>query len=180
MRVIAGEAGGRNLKSGKGTKARPTTDLVKGAIFNTLADRVLDAKFLDLFAGFGGVGIEALSRGAERVIFVEQDPKHLVIIKENLALTRLAERAEVLRGDALKVLPSLKQQFDLIFVDPPYEAGLYEKVLESILTNSLLAENGVLILEHHTELPPQISEEYEVIKSKTYGETTLIYLWLKR
>lgn len=176
MRVIAGEARGRNLKSGKGTKARPTTDMVKGAIFNTLADRIIDARFLDLFAGFGGIGIEALSRGAERVVFVEQDPKHLAIIKENLALTRLADRAEVLRGDVVKVLAALTGEFDVIFVDPPYEAGLYEKTLEQIQMKSLLHPDGVLVVEHHSELPPQFPDYFEPIKSKSYGETTLTYL----
>lgn len=179
MRVIAGEAGGRKLKSGQGTKARPTTDMVKEALFNTLANRVVDAIWLDLFAGFGGIGIEALSRGAKKVVFVEQDPKHLAIIKENLALTQLQERAQLVRGDVLKIVPTLSDVYDVIYIDPPYESGLYEPTLELVLAKSLLHPNGVLILEHNKALTPQIPETFEVLRAKTYGETGLTILGLK-
>lgn len=179
MRVIAGEAGGRKLKSGQGTKARPTTDMVKEALFNTLGNRVIDATCLDLFAGFGGVGIEALSRGATKVVFVEQDPKHVAMIKENLVLTKLNERAQVVRGDVIKVLATLHGSFDVIYIDPPYESGLYESTMELVLGKSLLHSNGVLILEHNKALIPQIPEAFEILRSKTYGETGLTILGLK-
>lgn len=179
MRVIAGEAGGRKLKSGKGTKARPTTDMVKEALFNNLGNRVIDANFLDLYAGFGGIGIEALSRGATRAVFVEQDPKHLAIIKENLTLTGFMEQAEVLRGDVVKVLTTLCGTFDLVFVDPPYESGLYEETLNLIYAKSLLHPDGIIICEHNSGLPPIIPDCFESIKQKKYGETGLTLLVLK-
>lgn len=179
MRVIAGEARGRKLKSGKGTKARPTTDMVKEALFNNLGARVPDSNFLDLFAGFGGIGIEALSRGATKAVFVEEDSKHVAIIKENLEMTKLDEWATVLKGDVIKVLQTLNEKFDIIFVDPPYESGLYEKTLEMVQARSLLHPDGVLILEHNTGLPPVIPDYFEVIKTKTYGETVLTIIGLK-
>lgn len=179
MRVIAGEAGGRKLKSGQGIKARPTTDMVKEALFNALGERVIDAVFLDLYAGFGGIGIEALSRGAARAVFVEQDLKHLAIIKENLALTKLGEGSQVIRGDVLKVLPTLTEGFDIIYVDPPYESGLYESTLERLMERPLLHPNGVLILEHSKVSVPKIPETFELLRAKTYGETGLTILGLK-
>ncbi|MCK4257881.1 MAG: 16S rRNA (guanine(966)-N(2))-methyltransferase RsmD [Halanaerobiales bacterium] len=179
MRVIAGEARGRKLKSGKGLKARPTSDRVKEALFNIIAGNVIEANFLDLFAGFGGIGIEALSRSANKVVFIEEDPQHVKIIKENLNMVNFQNQAKVTRGDVLKLLPSINQNFDIIYLDPPYQAGLYEKVLELILANSLIKKDGIIICEHSTDLPPQIPELLEVLKSKSYGSISLTFVGVK-
>ncbi|AZR72869.1 16S rRNA (guanine(966)-N(2))-methyltransferase RsmD [Anoxybacter fermentans] len=179
MRVIAGEARGRKLKSGKGLKARPTTDRVKEALFSILGNYVIDANFLDLFAGFGGIGIEAISRGAKKAVFIELNPKHLKIIKENLTLTRFNDRAEVICGDVLKVLPKLNNSFDIIYLDPPYEAGLYEKTLKIIYEKNLIQKDGIIVCEHNTELPPKLPDHFKLLKYKSYGNIGLTFIGVK-
>ncbi len=179
MRVIAGDARGRKLKSGKGLKARPTSDRVKEALFNIISEYVIDADFLDLFAGFGGIGIEALSRSAKQVVFVEQDSKHVQIIKENINLVNFEDKAKVIRGDVLKILAAIDQNFDIIYLDPPYQAGLYEGVLSLILEQDLIKKNGIIICEHDTNLPPQIPDSLEVLKCKSYGSISLTFIGIK-
>lgn len=176
MRVIAGLARGRKLKSGKGDKARPTTDRVKESLFNILLNLTVNADILDLFAGFGGIGIEAISRGANSVVFVEQDSKHVKIIMENLELTGLSESAQVVRGDVLKAIPRLDQKFDIIYLDPPYTAGLYEQTLNLLLEHNLLKRKGIIICEHSANQHIQYTKDFELLKYKSYGETGLTFL----
>lgn len=176
MRVIAGLARGQRLKSGKGDKARPTTDRAKESLFNILGNLVVDTEFLDLYAGFGGIGIEALSRGAKHVVFVEKDVKHHKIIQENVKMTKFEDQAQVICGDVLKVLPTLKKSYDLIYLDPPYESGVYGETLELIHAHQVLVHDGILILEHSRDIKPEISEHYEVRKYKQYGEVGLTFL----
>lgn len=152
MRVITGSAKGRPLATVKGRDIRPTADRVKESLFNVLGNRVADAEFLDLFAGSGAVGIEALSRGATRCVFVELMTTHLKVVEENLAKTGLAGSAELLRRDARSAAADLGRrgrQFDLIFVDPPYAKGLVDEALAAIVEYRLLAPGGWVAAEHH-------------------------------
>ncbi len=156
MRVISGSAKGRSLKTVKGREIRPTSDRVKESLFNVLMPRLPDALFLDLFAGSGNVGIEALSRGAARCVFVELMTGHLKVVEENLRTTGLWERAELLRRDARAAVADLAnrgRRFDLIFVDPPYGQELVPEALRLIAQHGVLTDDGWVICEHHHKDP---------------------------
>lgn len=179
MRVNTGLAKGRRLKSVKGMATRPTADKVKLALFNILGAKVMDCIFLDLFAGTGAIAIEALSRGARQAVLVDNHPHACKVIKENLELTGLKERAEVLCLDALGAIPALMRSakvFDIIFVDPPYDSGLVPSVLEGIGKGKLLANQGVLVVESRARdsLPVSI-EGLESFRQATYGDTSLTF-----
>ena len=142
MRVIAGEAKGRRLFAVPGQSTRPITDRVKTSLFNILAGQVPEARFLDLFAGTGGVGIEALSRGASEAVFVERDERALAIIRRNLEVTRLAVHARVVRHDVFKFIAGYNgQPFDIIHVAPPQYQGLWARTLRA-LDGSSPAQNA--------------------------------------
>ena len=133
MRVITGSARGRRLGELKGMETRPTTDKVKESIFNCIQFDVEDARVLDLFAGTGQLGIEALSRGAKSALFVDKRADAVKLVRENLALCRLEENAQVICGDSLAVARHAeREEFDIIFLDPPYESGLLEQAMEKI------------------------------------------------
>ena len=132
MRVITGSARGRRLGELKGTETRPTTDKVKESIFNCIQFDVEDARVLDLFAGTGQLGIEALSRGAQSAVFVDRRTEAAKLVRDNLALCGFSDRAQVVCGDAMGYLSSLRTKFDIIFLDPPYEAELLEQSLAHI------------------------------------------------
>jgi 16S rRNA (guanine966-N2)-methyltransferase len=152
LRVITGSAKGHPLKTAKGRDIRPTADRVKESLFNVIGPRVAGADFLDLFAGSGAVGIEALSRGAHSCTFVEMLTLHLKVVEENLAATGLKDQAQLLRRDARAAAADLGQRkasFDLIFVDPPYGQALVPAALEAIAAAGLLRANGWAICEHH-------------------------------
>ena len=179
MRVITGTAKGRALKAPKGLTTRPTTDRVKEALFNILGLKVRGAKFLDLFAGSGGIGIEALSRGAQRALFIEKDPKALEVIKANLALTGLGLNALVLTGDVYKNLDYIGQQgqkFEFVFMDPPYLMDFEEPVLAKIDSLKLLALGGQVIVESskRDDIPTQVGSLATVRREK-YGDTHLTF-----
>jgi 16S rRNA (guanine966-N2)-methyltransferase len=151
LRVIAGSAKGLALAAPPGRRTRPTADRVREAIFNRLAGRVVDAAVLDLFAGSGALGIEALSRGAARAVFVEVDRRALAALSENLARSRLAGQAAVLPLSVPRALARLVQageRFDLIFADPPYRLSWGARLLADAHLQALLAPGGVLVLEH--------------------------------
>ena len=147
MRVIAGSARRLHLKTPEGLETRPTTDRIKETLFNILMPEIPGSRFLDLFAGSGGIGIEALSRGASEAVFVENNRKAAGIIRENLAFTKLSDRARVLGSDALSAIRQLSGhgRFDLIFMDPPYQGGFYIPVL-SMLQESDIADRDTLII----------------------------------
>ena len=145
MRVISGTKGGLPLKTLAGLDTRPTTDKVKGTIFNILFDRVLDKKVLDLFSGSGGMAIEALSRGAESATLVDSSKKAVEIIKSNLDFTGLS--ANVCCVPADKFLLSCNEKFDIIFLDPPYFSTHIVDCLKIIAERNLLADDGIIIAE---------------------------------
>lgn len=178
MRIIAGSARGRRLKTRKGMETRPTADRIKEALFNILAIRVADCSFLDVFAGSGGVGIEALSRGARSCIFVEKSSLCAKIIKENLSLAGLADQAVMLTMDAEAALTYLAKNaagFNLIFFDPPYYSHELELTLQ--LAVPLLLPGGLLVVEHHSRDHCWYNaDHWRKIREKTYGNTTLSFI----
>lgn len=177
MRVITGSARGRRLKELEGMETRPTTDRVKEGIFNIIQFDVEGRKVLDLFAGTGQLGIEALSRGAVSAVFVEQRRDAATLIRENLKVTDLTDRGRIINGDAVSFLASAGEKYDLIFIDPPYAANLWESVLESISRFDILSKHGIIICETplEKELPERIGAcvlhrtyRYGKIKVTTY------------
>ena len=177
MRVITGSARGRRLRELEGQETRPTTDRVKEGIFNIIQFDIEGRRVLDLFAGTGQLGIEALSRGAESAVFVDQRRDAARLVRENLELTGFADRARVVNGDAFSYLAGEKTGFDIIFVDPPYAQGLWEKTLEEISRFDILRGHGIIVcecpMEH--ELPAQAGAclrhrtyRYGKIKITTY------------
>lgn len=179
MRIIAGSARGRNLKSPKGMSTRPTSDRVREALFNILTPHVSDCRFLDLFSGTGAVGIEALSRGAAKAVLVEKDRATAKIILDNLGLCRLKENAEVLTLDVAKAIDLLGNRgetFDLIFIDPPYKKGFEEPTIEKILSHTMLSPAGILVVESDkVDLPPERVGVLSTYRREKYGDTALTF-----
>ena len=171
MRVITGSARGRKLKTPENYDIRPTTDNVKEALFNILQFDIEGRRVLDLFAGTGQLGIECLSRGAASATFVDKDRNALRIVRDNLKSCNLS--AAVVQADALGFLQK-GQQFDLIFVDPPYDSGLYEAVLERINLVDILSDGGIIICETRKEIElPQMRLPYRKVREYRYGTVKL-------
>jgi 16S rRNA (guanine966-N2)-methyltransferase len=152
MRIISGKFGSRPLNKFKGEEIRPTSDRLRETLFNVLGPLVVEALFVDCFAGTGAVGLEALSRGARQVIFIENDAKARGLIQKNVELLKAQAGIEVISGDALKSLEKLSQRrllIDLLFLDPPYrDSGAYRSLLAFLDTAKLLAPEGRIIVEH--------------------------------
>ena len=171
MRVITGTARGRRLKTPEGMDIRPTTDNVKESVFNILQFDIEGRRVLDLFAGTGQLGIECLSRGAKEVVFIDQSRDAVKIVKENLKACGFS--APVLQQDAISYLNACGK-FDLIFVDPPYDAGLYKTVLEKINSIDILSEGGIILCESRREtIMPEMRSPYYLRKEYRYGKVKL-------
>ncbi len=164
MRVVAGKCRSIPLVTPPGRDVRPTTDRIKETLFNMISDRIPGADFLDLFAGSGQIGIEALSRGARHCVFADKDNGAINAINENLKKTRLSEEAEVLKGDVKALIGSgrITGAYDIIFMDPPYAFDGQDKLILSVIEAGLLSDGGVLILE--ADIDTDISEEAGVFK----------------
>ena len=171
MRVITGSARGKKLKTPENYDIRPTTDNVKEALFNIIQFDIEGRRVLDLFAGTGQLGIEALSRGAKSCVFIDESRDAVKIVKDNLKACRLS--APVLQENALSYLRR-GERFDLIFVDPPYDAGLYEPVLNTLNSVDNLSDGGIIICEarRETELP-ELEAPYRKGKEYRYGKVKL-------
>lgn len=179
LRVISGSAKGHRLKSLEGLSARPTADRVKESLFNILANDIdiRHATILDLFAGTGSLGIEALSRGAKFAIFVERNAEATKIIHENLLHTKLHLYAKIITvdcGDYIRRLPNKSDKFDIIFMDPPYSKELVTPILRLIWEKQLLKKEGVIVIEtdKHDSLP-EIVEDFVLVRSRKYGRTVI-------
>ncbi len=171
MRVITGSARGRRLKTPEGQDIRPTTDNVKESVFNILQFDIEGRRVLDLFAGTGQLGIECLSRGAREAVFIDADRDAVKIVKENLKTCGFS--APVLQQDALSFLNNCGK-FDLIFIDPPYDAGLYEPVLEKINSVDILSDGGIILCESRREtVLPEMRRPYCKKKEYRYGRVKL-------
>ncbi|MDD4495300.1 MAG: 16S rRNA (guanine(966)-N(2))-methyltransferase RsmD [Eubacteriales bacterium] len=184
IRVISGKSGGLKLKTLKSDATRPTSDKVKGGLFNMLAPYIEDARVLDLFAGTGSLGIEALSRGSRSAVFVDKSPDSIAIIRENLRHTGLSDGSTVINSDVYKAINNMSKaannmshnadKFDIIFLDPPYNAGLVEDVLNEIVAGGIIKTNGLVVVETDiSNLPPEESKGLRVIKNRRYGRTLI-------
>ena len=172
MRIITGIYKGRKLETPIGRDVRPTGDKVKEAIFSILMAEVPGAVCVDLFAGTGNLGLEALSRGADFCHFCDNDRTSIGIIKRNIAHCGAEEKARVHACDYMNFLRKMAEPADIFFLDPPYHAGLYEKCLETIDTLDLLSEQGIIVAEHEkgTDLPQDIGRLFAVSVHR-YGKT---------
>jgi 16S rRNA (guanine966-N2)-methyltransferase len=177
MRVITGKAKGRRLKSVPGTGTRPVTDRAKSALFSILGSDVIGCRFLDLFAGTGQVGIEALSRGAAGAVFVERAGLALHTIQENLAHTRLAEDARVVRADVFDFLTRLPDAFDYVYVAPPQYKGLWVQTLGMLdAAPGWLVEDGWAIVQiHPQEFEALPLARLRLFDQRTYGGVMLCF-----
>jgi 16S rRNA (guanine(966)-N(2))-methyltransferase RsmD len=178
LRVIGGSARGRLLKVPRGRYIRPTSDRVRESIFNIVGHSFIKGvKFLDLFAGTGAVGIEAISRGAEYVTFVESNTGHVKVIHENIGLCGFKISAEVIYGDVILVIGRLlshKPAYDVIFIDPPYSFKKWDTLLSNIIKNVKLCDYGFLIIEHSSKVyVPDKLNNLSLHGKYVYGDTTL-------
>jgi len=171
MRVITGTARGRRLKELSGNETRPTTDRVKEGIFNIIQFDIEGRKVLDLYAGTGQLGIEALSRGAASAVFVDERRDAVSLIKENLKLTSFEKKSQVICGDAAAYLTAANEKFGLIFIDPPYAANLWKNTLNIISEFDILSNHGIIICESPVdqELPP-LAPPYSLHRTYRYGK----------
>ncbi len=175
MRVTAGKFRGKPLKENKFEHIRPTADMVKQAIFNKLQFSLQESTVLDLCCGTGALGIEALSRGAKEVVFVDKDIRSISLTQENLKSLRAD--CLVIKGDVLEVLQRFaNKKFDIILFDPPYKSGLYLPVVNKIAELKLLSEEGVLVVEHAKEDNYIWNEKLQLLDEKTYGIKKVSYL----
>lgn len=177
MRIISGEKKGIHLKAVPGLNTRPTTDKVKESIFNMIGPYFEGGAGLDLFAGSGGLGLEALSRGLDRMIFVDRDRDAIHTIKTNIEKCQYNDQTEVFRNDAeraLKAVTKRELQFNCIFLDPPYKLQKLITLMESIDRNQLLKEDGIIMCEHGNDVNlPETVGRLLCVRSETYGGTII-------
>ena len=178
MRVIAGKARRLPLKTVKGLDTRPTTDRIKETLFNILQNEIPGSRFLDLFAGSGAIGIEALSRGAALAVFVEKDRNGCACISENLSFTKLEKDARVICSDVSSALLRMREKipFDLIFMDPPYERQLERQVLEDLRDSALSVENTMIIVEASLGTSFDDLDGYRVVREKKYKTNKHVFI----
>ncbi len=176
MRVISGSARGTKLLSPEGLSVRPTHDRVKEALFSMLSANVLDASVLDLFAGSGALGIEALSRGASHAVFVDVSANSLHLVEDNLKKTHLIAQAQLCKSDYLAYVSTTNVAFDLIFLDPPYQEGFLMPALKKIKERDLLNPDGLIYCETEGEPPTEITDLFSVVRDKKYGRARILLL----
>lgn len=182
MRIITGKARGLKLVTPKDYRVRPTADRVKEALFNIIATKIPGTKVLDTFAGTGNLGLEAWSRGASEITFIDFSIDSLKLVKANIEKARATKDCTVMKGDSLDCMVRLSHQgklFDIIFSDPPYNKGLNEKVVKTLLAHSLLRPQGLLVLEHSLEEEPlsYLPAGWEV-RTEKYGDTKIsLIVW---
>jgi 16S rRNA (guanine(966)-N(2))-methyltransferase RsmD len=176
MRIIAGSAKGARLSSPADLPIRPTLDRVREALFSILMPHLENAHFLDLFAGTGANGIEALSRGAAQATFVDADLRALNLVRENLLHAKLERGAECLRLSLPKDLERLRGPYDIVFADPPYEFAAYPALLEGLDAHRLLAPDGVIVIEHgRLSMPPETAGGLNCYRRAHYGDAHLSF-----
>ncbi|MBO7744182.1 16S rRNA (guanine(966)-N(2))-methyltransferase RsmD [Paenibacillus sp. MWE-103] len=177
MRVISGTAKGRSLKAVPGKSTRPTTDKVKEAIFSMIGPYFDGGLALDLFAGTGGLGIEALSRGVDRAVFVDLEGASIEVVKQNVQAAGMSDRAEIYRTDAVRAVKALAKRqlkFALVFLDPPYRMKDMDVLMGELAERGLLEDGAKLVVEHDAEhLYPEAMDHYSQIKHTHYGDTAV-------
>ena len=181
MRVIAGTARSLPLKTPEGMDTRPTTDRIKETLFNMLQTKIAGSVFVDLFSGSGGIGIEALSRGAKKAYFVEYDKKALACIKDNLNFTKFNDRAMVINADVCSAIDRITEEADIIFMDPPYESGLDGAALRMLKNAACVTEDTLIIVEAALNRDLSEFEEcgFEISKEKKYKTNQHVFLYKK-
>lgn len=184
MRIIGGESRGRAIRLPGGCRIRPTADRIKEALFNILGP-VAGNSFIDLFAGCGNIGLEALSRGASRSVFVEKDLRLIKVIRENLDFLGFEGRAEVIAADVetgVRRLRKRVERFDILFADPPYEEGFLAEIESWLEGAELLTENGIIILQHSLREPLKqpLTQPLVMTDQRRYGDTLLSFLEKRR
>ncbi|HHY74504.1 MAG TPA: 16S rRNA (guanine(966)-N(2))-methyltransferase RsmD [Bacillus bacterium] len=181
MRVIAGKCKGRPLKAVPGMETRPTTDKIKESIFNIIGPYFDGGIGLDLFGGSGGLGIEALSRGLDKVIFVDRNRKAVEIIKQNIEFCSFREQSEVFCNDATRALSAIKKRdlkFSYIFLDPPYKVKELENIISVIAEANLLTADGIVIAEHGADIALSIAiGTLQLVRREIYGSTTAVSIF---
>ncbi len=176
MRVIAGRAKGRQLQTPKGMSTRPTGAKVREAIFSVLASKITNKRVLDVFAGTGAMGLEALSRGAKEATFIEKDRAAQKALKQNIENIGFCEEVKIFNGDCLKFLPDMRGPFDLVFLDPPYNKGYVNKIMPLLAKPGFLAQEGIIVLEtaaKEKEIPAD--DCWLLQKESKYGDTAVLY-----
>lgn len=182
MRVISGKSRGKKLVSLEGDNTRPTLDRVKEALFNKIQFCVQDAVVLDLFAGTGALGVEALSRGAKEVVFCDKVKEAIKVIKQNVTNTNNLDKSIIINKDynaVLEDMSKLHKKFDIIFLDPPYKTNLVNESLQKIIMSNLLTEDGIIIIETddiNKEKEILDLEEIEIFDKRKYGSVWLIFI----
>jgi len=180
MRIISGTSKGRKLVTPRSQSLRPTSDRVKESMFNILQDDIVGKVVLDLFAGTGNLGIEALSRGAKKTIFVEKGRQALRLIQRNLTQFGLESQSEILPKDANRAIGILKQKgesFDLILMDPPYQKGLIQKTLMTLNSHQIYHKDSILVIEHNRREPlSTVMEGWNLIRQRRIGDTLISFL----
>lgn len=181
MRVVAGKARSLQLMTVPGTDVRPTTDRIKETLFNMITNEVPGSRFLDLFSGSGGIGIEALSRGAAHAVFVDKNRAAVQCIRKNLDHVKMSTDATVLQTDALSAITQLEQKkecFDVIFMDPPYDCGLEEQVLRRLAGSTLVGEDTLIIVEASLATEFDYLEEngFAIRKDKLYKTNRHVFI----
>ncbi len=180
MRIIAGTARSMPLRTVRGLDTRPTTDRIKETLFNIIQMEIPGCDFLDLFAGSGGIGLEAISRGARFAMFVDNNRKAAACIEENIAFTKFGNQCEVKCMDFLSALRTMEGRyaFDVIFLDPPYQKGLAAQALSYLSDSSVCRDDAMVIVEETIEFVPETLEEsgFEVYRVKTYKTNQHIFL----
>lgn len=180
MRVITGMAKGRKLLGPRGRTLRPTSDRIKESIFGILGEDVVDGVILDLFAGTGNLGLEALSRGARKAVFVERAREALRLIRKNLAQCGMEDRSEVIPKDALRairILEGRKEPFDIVFADPPYGEGWIGKIVQALAAQTIWHEGTILVLQRdQRESLPERMGGWILFRERRIGDTVLSFL----
>jgi 16S rRNA (guanine966-N2)-methyltransferase len=172
IRIIGGDSKGRKLKGPKGLEFRPTTGRVKEFVFSVIGPGLYEAQVLDLFAGSGSLGIEALSRGAVGVTFIEQCREYVRLVEQNVALCHLQAKSRILKGDVFKVLKYLGKQFlkyDIILADPPFKLSLHTAIVMAVEQQKILQKSGVLIIEHQMDDILKQESNFHLIRQRRFG-----------
>ena len=176
IRIQGGSAKGRKLHSPSGYRFRPTTGRVKEFIFNTIGNEVKDAKILDLFSGTGALGIEALSRGADKIVFIERSAENLVLLKKNLERCEFSKNARVFKGDVFVLLGNIQQKcgvFDFILADPPFKALYRARIIKGVQSHHLLKSDGLLIIEHDIRDTDSGKHRMTFLKQRRFGHCAI-------
>lgn len=181
MRIITGKAKGLKLFTPKEDNVRPTADRVKESVFNIIGTKTRDAIILDLFAGTGNLGLEAWSRGAKKVVFVDESRNSILLTCKNIEKVGAEDMVEVIKNDALTALKDLARKgmkFDFIFIDPPYNKGLVKKIIQQVIECQSLVQGGYLVIEHtmHEKIDYGLEPHLEEVRRERYGETIVTFL----